>query len=227
MAYKVFTNGSVLNASEINENLMNQAVISFSSSTARAAAIPSPIEGMLTWLEDVNRYENYNGTAWVNTISTPGLEFISSTPIGTAVASVTVSNIFNSTYDNYRIHVTGGTNSVNGAQLRLQLSGTTGGTQYYGGGIQTLFSSGAVSSNWDNNISRFNNIGNNSEMYVNVYGPFLPRSTRVGAEFYTTVAAGNYNGYILNTNSDTGFTISTSSGTLTGGTIVVYGYRRI
>jgi hypothetical protein len=64
MSYKVFTNGSVLNASELNEFLMNQAVISFTNSTARASAIPSPIEGMLTYLEDVNTFQFYNGTAW-------------------------------------------------------------------------------------------------------------------------------------------------------------------
>ena len=65
MAYKVFTNGSVLNASEINDNLMNQSVMVFSNSTARAAALTSPVEGMLTWLQDTNKYENYNGSAWV------------------------------------------------------------------------------------------------------------------------------------------------------------------
>ena len=65
VAYKVFTNGSVLNASEINDNLMNQSVMVFSNSTARSAALTAPVEGMLTWLEDSNRYENYNGSAWV------------------------------------------------------------------------------------------------------------------------------------------------------------------
>jgi hypothetical protein len=65
VAYKVFTNGSVLNASEINENLMNQSVMVFSNSTARAAALTAPVEGMLTWLQDTNKYENYDGTAWV------------------------------------------------------------------------------------------------------------------------------------------------------------------
>jgi hypothetical protein len=65
VAYKVFTNGSVLNASEINENLMNQSVMVFSNSTARAAALTAPVEGMLTWLQDTNKYENYNGSAWV------------------------------------------------------------------------------------------------------------------------------------------------------------------
>ena len=72
VAYKVFTNGSVLNASEINDNLMNQSVMVFSNATARSAALTSPVEGMLTWLEDLNRYENYNGSAWVELISIPG-----------------------------------------------------------------------------------------------------------------------------------------------------------
>jgi len=64
MAYKVFTNGSTLPASDLNTYLMKQSVISFTGSSARASDIPSPTEGMLTWLEDVNRYEYWNGSAW-------------------------------------------------------------------------------------------------------------------------------------------------------------------
>jgi len=66
MAYKVFTNGSVLNASEINENLMRQSVMVFSNSTARAAALTSPVAGMVTYLEDTAAYQSYDGTAWVS-----------------------------------------------------------------------------------------------------------------------------------------------------------------
>jgi hypothetical protein len=77
VAYKVFTNGSVLNASEINDNLMNQSVMVFSNSTARAAALTAPVEGMLTWLEDVNRYEYRNGAgAWVSLLSSPILQIV-------------------------------------------------------------------------------------------------------------------------------------------------------
>ena len=68
MAYKVFTNGSVLQASEVNDNLMNQSVIVFSNSTARASAITSPIEGMVTYLEDTNTYQFWNGSAWTNLV---------------------------------------------------------------------------------------------------------------------------------------------------------------
>ena len=69
MAYKVFTNGSVLNASEVNDNLMNQAVITFTNSTARASAITSPVEGMVTYLADTDTYQFWNGSAWTNLVS--------------------------------------------------------------------------------------------------------------------------------------------------------------
>jgi hypothetical protein len=68
MAYKVFSNGSVLNASDLNDYLMNQSVVVFSSSAARASAITSPLEGMLTWLQDTNKYQYYSGSDWVDLI---------------------------------------------------------------------------------------------------------------------------------------------------------------
>jgi hypothetical protein len=69
MAYKVFSNGNALNASELNTYLMAQSVISFASAAARDAALSAPIEGQLVWLEDVNRYFKYNGTSWTKLVS--------------------------------------------------------------------------------------------------------------------------------------------------------------
>lgn len=66
MAFKVFSNGSTLPASDLNDYLMRQSVMVFTNSTARASAITSPNEGMLTWLEDVNKYQYYSGSAWVD-----------------------------------------------------------------------------------------------------------------------------------------------------------------
>ncbi len=34
-------------------------------STSRSTLVPSPVEGMLSYLQDVDRYEYYNGTQWV------------------------------------------------------------------------------------------------------------------------------------------------------------------
>jgi len=71
VAYKVFTNGSTLQASELNENLMQQSTAVFSNAAARTAAITAPVEGQMTYLEDSDRYESWNGSAWVQVI-TPG-----------------------------------------------------------------------------------------------------------------------------------------------------------
>lgn len=69
MAYKVFSNGDALTGGELNTYLMNQAVISFATATARDAALPSPSEGQLVWLEDSNKYVYYTGSAWSDLIT--------------------------------------------------------------------------------------------------------------------------------------------------------------
>ena len=103
MAYKVFTNGSVLPASDLNTYLMNQSVMVFSNSTTRAAALTAPVEGMLTWLEDSNKYQNYNGTAWVDLGGSSGGIL--------QVVSTTKKDIFSTTSSTY-VDVTGLTVSI-------------------------------------------------------------------------------------------------------------------
>lgn len=71
MAYKVFTNGSVLPASDVNDYLMRQSVMVFASAAARTSAITGPTEGMLSYLEDTNRFQYYSGTAWVDLTDEP------------------------------------------------------------------------------------------------------------------------------------------------------------
>ena len=66
MPRKVFTNGSPLPASDLNTYLMDQSVMTFADSTARSAAITSPTEGMITYLNDTNKVEVYTGAAWVD-----------------------------------------------------------------------------------------------------------------------------------------------------------------
>jgi hypothetical protein len=62
---KIFVAGEILTAADVNSNLMDQAVMVFDDATARTTAIPSPIEGMVTYLKDVDGLFSYNGTAWV------------------------------------------------------------------------------------------------------------------------------------------------------------------
>jgi hypothetical protein len=64
MPRKVFVAGEILTAADVNTNLMDQAVMVFDDSAARGSAIPSPSEGMLTYLKDTDALEKYTN-AWV------------------------------------------------------------------------------------------------------------------------------------------------------------------
>lgn len=67
MPFKNFT-PSQLTASEVQTYLMNQSVMVFANSAARSAALTLPTEGMVTYLQDVNRVEVYDGSAWVRAL---------------------------------------------------------------------------------------------------------------------------------------------------------------
>jgi hypothetical protein len=65
MPRQVFDSGEVLSATDVNNNLMNQMVMTFAGTAARGSAIATPTEGMLTYLADSDTFEFYNGTSFV------------------------------------------------------------------------------------------------------------------------------------------------------------------
>ncbi len=71
MAYKSFTNGFPLPASDLNNYLMRQSVMVFASSGTRASELTDPVEGMLSWLQDSNKFQYYSGSAWEDLITPP------------------------------------------------------------------------------------------------------------------------------------------------------------
>ena len=64
--FKTFATGDILTAADTNGYLMSQTVMVFADSTARAAAITSPQQGMVSFLKGTNSTEYYNGSAWVS-----------------------------------------------------------------------------------------------------------------------------------------------------------------
>ena len=65
--YKLFNTGDVLTAAQVNTYLQEQTVMVFASSTARTTALSGVLaEGMMSYLQDTNAVEVYNGTSWVN-----------------------------------------------------------------------------------------------------------------------------------------------------------------
>lgn len=73
MAYKVFANGFPLQASELNENLMQQSIAVFTDASGRDAAITSPVNGQFAYLTGTSSLVKYNGTSWEAVISSPGV----------------------------------------------------------------------------------------------------------------------------------------------------------
>lgn len=76
-------------ASKLAKDLANaiapRSVMRFASASARGAALAgatAPVEGMAAWLQDVNRLEVYDGSAWITPPQT-----LTSTTSGLSVAS--------------------------------------------------------------------------------------------------------------------------------------------
>jgi hypothetical protein len=62
---KVFSVSEVLTAANVNGYLMDQTVMVFADSAARASAIGTPSEGMASYRNDFNILEIYDGANWV------------------------------------------------------------------------------------------------------------------------------------------------------------------
>jgi hypothetical protein len=61
--FKVFQDGNVLLASEVNTYMMEQMIMVFADAAARDAAITSPSEGMFAFLKDTDKLTVYK-TSW-------------------------------------------------------------------------------------------------------------------------------------------------------------------
>jgi len=157
-----------------------------------------------------------------------GLTLITTQVIGTTVASVTISSCFSSTYDNYKITINGGvgTGTIN---LRMVLGATT--TGYYYVDMYRTYANTDYSTGYANQ-ALFGNVGGGSvnalAMNVEIGSPNLAKRTTISSPTNvpaTDAGAGILAGYLDNNTQYTAFTLSPSSGTLTGGTIRVYGYQ--
>lgn len=193
----------------------------------------SPYDGQVIYETDTDKTLVYNGTGWVylstSRANPGGFDLILTQTIGTAVSSVTVSNAFSATYTNYKIVITGGVGST-GSYLGLKLGATA--TNYYAGRTGTTYANTASTDGLSNGAS-FTRAGDGSvngfHMNLDVFAPFLAQYTFVGGTYTdlnTAGGAGVYSGMLNNTTSYTDFTITPSAGTLTGGTISVYGYAK-
>ena len=156
-----------------------------------------------------------------------GLWLVKSQTVGTGVSSVTVTGAFSADYDNYKIIYSGGVGSIT-HNMRLQLGSAT--TSYYGFVSYGTFAGTTVAGINDNNAAQFRYVGggdaSGTTLSVEVKQPFASTATYLNADLNTGTSFGYYSGRYFPTTSFTSFVMSPDGGTLTGGTIYVYGYRK-
>lgn len=158
------------------------------------------------------------------TASAAALTLISATTIGSAVSSVTVSNAFSSTYDNYLITISGGVASATN-QLTLQLGATT--TNYRRAGFYVSLNVGTLTGLTDTDWRIGGGTTDSLNGNVMLFGPNLAKRTVMQSVWVQPLDTGLavYNSGVLSDSTQyTAFTVGTSTGTITGGTIRVYGY---
>jgi hypothetical protein len=157
-----------------------------------------------------------------------GLWLVKTQTIGSAVTSVTVTNAFSSTYDNYRILIGGGVGSTN-ITLSLRLGASS--TGYYSIINYADYATNTTpKSVGDNNGAQWTYVGYAGANYLqasfDLINPNLARWTMLNnASWAATTVAGSINGAHQVATAYTDFTLGVNTGTLTGGTIRVYGYR--
>ena len=158
-----------------------------------------------------------------------GLQFIKSQTIGTAVSAVTVTGAFSSTYENYQIVVSGG--ACASSQLLLLTLGSTA-TGYYYTFDKLTYASVSTRTGLSNQTS-FGIAGgasaNGLDANIILIGPNLAKRTAAFSQqtvMDTTDAVYTSGGFLNDDTQYTAFTLTLSGGTMTGGTIAVYGYNK-
>ena len=91
---KTFVTNTVLTAADVQDFLMDQAVMVFANSAARGSAVASPTEGMVAYLNDSNLMTIYDGANWKTSLATTGsvLQVITATS-STSITSTSTSFI--------------------------------------------------------------------------------------------------------------------------------------
>ena len=159
-----------------------------------------------------------------------GLWLVKTQTIGSTVASVTVADAFSADYNSYVIRITEGVGSTS-AVLNFAFSGSA--TGYYRSASGFRYDNvGVLQAGTANATSLgagFMTVGGLS-FDLNVFNPNVAaRSMFTGAYAEMRTVAGSgavaIQGFHDVATAYTGFTITPGAGTLTGGTVRVYGYR--
>jgi hypothetical protein len=200
-----------------------------------AARPASPFEGQCIFQKDTDQLLVWNGTAWVipnSPAQNPtGLEFIKSVTLSGNTTNMT--SCFSSSYDAYRMIITGASiNSSDSVQIQM-LSGSSAISGNYA--RQRLYAQG-VSVGGTSTVSQtslligYSGANQIQHFSYDIFNPAVAAYTKfLGSENYedgTGVPFLDFTGgaHMVNTAYD-GIRLIAGSNSFTGGTVRVYGYR--
>ena len=157
-----------------------------------------------------------------------GRWLVKTVTVGSTVSTVPVTDAFSADYDNYEIVFSGGSKSTPGT-MNLQFGATN--TGYYNAWYGRDYLNNAIqnaASNATTTSVGVEGTSNGMDATWFVASPFLTRRTTyrgVSNSMQTGGYSYNFGGFVDNATSYTAFTLFVQAGTMTGGTIRVYGIR--
>jgi hypothetical protein len=233
--FRTFTAGEVLTASNVQNYLMDQSVMTFAGSAARSSAIGTANfeEGMTSYLKDTDKLEIYNGTNWVSVAptTTQGLTLINTTSFS-GVSSQSFSSIFDKTLYNFwrvefRLHGSVSTNTrIRGRANTTDISSGVYGASYYAdyGGSAAVFSSSNNAAQMT--ITAHSNTSS-SLAYINADVSLADDNNFhwTGNAWSGDGAKAHFFGFNVGGAGANGFSIIPTSGTITG-TCSIFAYNK-
>jgi hypothetical protein len=201
------------------------SVQTFTNPTAGSALnSPSHADQHATVNDTVEALQNY-----------AGLVLVSSTAVGSGVSSVDVNDVYSSTFDNYKITYTNYASSITNIGMRMRLKTGTVDTSsnYYWGGYFVRYTSTGSGFDRSGGALNFFDMGSAtspaSALSWEMYSPNLSAYTLYSLQQTAASSTDQYliarSGVFRNTTQFSGFQLFPASGTITGGTIRVYGYN--
>ena len=156
-----------------------------------------------------------------------GMWLVSKSTIPAASLLYTTPTVFSSDFDNYRVIIRGVKSSAV-SDLLINFGATI--TGYYGSAYFDNYNGAVTGTNRRNNganlyIGGVETALGEQVISMDIANPFIAMSTSINGGYYGNGYSGWFGGTQANSTSFTTLTVRPAAGTITGGTITVYGYR--
>jgi hypothetical protein len=155
-----------------------------------------------------------------------GLWLVKTQTVGAGVASVTVTDAFSSSFQNYRVILAGCDASSANQAITFTIGNSI--VSYFAAAPFWSYTGTSGNLNRNNQASAYVGVtsaDNNTQMIMDIQNPNAAEFTTFQAKSFGNTAFLIAGGHHTVATAYTSFTLGPATGTFTGGTIRVYGYR--